>query len=113
MRQPPSATMAGVTNAPTCHRCGAPPKYQWARLAGPEESAAQRAEIAALQGRELTDEEVAQRYGPLRAAVTGCAQHHLGNDPDDPDSGLELRALLHQSACAGHGECGCSAKEMP
>lgn len=113
MNYPVTAAMAGTSDAPNCHRCGSSPVFQWTRRATAEESAAQRAEIAVLQGRKLTDDEIAARYGPLRVAVTGCVQHHLGDDPNEPDSGLELQALLHQAACTGHRECGCAAKEMP
>lgn len=95
------------TDAPACHVCGAPPLYQWLRRATPEESAQRRAEVLLLQGRALTDDEIEQRYGPAVAAVTGCAEHHLGEDPDDPDSGMNRRALLHDVGCEGHGECTC------
>jgi hypothetical protein len=95
------------TDAPQCHACGSAPRFQWARLATPEEAAEQRREITILQGRALDDAEIAMRYGPLRTAVTGCTGHHLGGDPGDPDSGLDLRALLHDADCRGHGACQC------
>ncbi len=96
------------TDAPNCHRCGQPPTFQWTRLATPAEAETQKADIARLQGRHLTDEAIANRYGPLRVAVTGCTAHHLGDTAADPDSGLDRRALLHQPSCEGHGLCACS-----
>lgn len=96
------------TDAPGCHRCGAPPLFQWVRLAAGVEIEQQKLQIGQLQGRRLDDEEIAQRYGPLRVAVTGCADHHLGMDTADPDSGLDLRALVHRSDCGGHYECRCA-----
>jgi len=99
--------MSGISDAPGCHRCGEQPLFQWSRLATEQEAAAQRAEITTLQGRELTEVEIATRYGPLRVAVTGCADHHLG-DESDAESGLERRALLHAADCGGHGTCGCA-----
>jgi hypothetical protein len=95
------------SDAPACHACGAPPLYQWSRRASTAEAARQKVEIARLQGRELSDTEIAERYGPLCVAVTGCAEHHLGGDPAEPDSGMDRRALLHDADCAGHGACEC------
>jgi hypothetical protein len=95
------------SDAPSCHACNADPLFQWSRLATPQEAERQKAEIFQMQGRVLSDEEIAQRYGPLRVAMAGCVEHHLGNDPENPDSGLELRAVLHDSGCQGHGACGC------
>lgn len=99
--------MGGISDLPGCHRCGGLPAFQWARKATEAEAEAQKLEISFLQGRELSDEEIAARYGPLRVAVTGCAEHHLGGAPDDADSGLDRRALLHSTNCGGHGRCGC------
>lgn len=93
------------TDAPDCHACGALPAFQWSRLASADEAGRQKSEIARLQGRVLTDAEIAARYGPLRMAVTGCAEHGLG----DGDEGAERRALLHDAACGGHGACACDA----
>lgn len=90
-----------MSDLPGCHGCGAVPVFQWSRLAGEEEAESQRREIATVQGRVLSDEEVAARYGPLRVAVTGCAEHDLGS--------ADARALLHVAECAGHGACGCGA----
>ncbi|TMC49291.1 MAG: hypothetical protein E6J20_18115 [Chloroflexi bacterium] len=95
------------TDAPGCHACGTPPLFQWTRLATATEAEKQKAEIARLQGRELTDAEIAARYGPLRIALTGCAAHHLGDVAGDADSGLDRRALLHAADCGGHGACVC------
>ena len=97
------------SDAPACHACGADPHFQWSRAATAEEAEQQKAEIFRLQGRELADAEIAERYGPLRVAVTGCAEHHLGAAADDPDSGLDRRALLHDADCAGHGVCVCES----
>lgn len=99
------------SDVPACHACSAPPLYQWSRLATAAEAASQKADIFRLQGRVLSDEDIAQRYGPLRVAVSGCADHHLGDDPQDPDSGMKLRALLHNADCEGHSACGC--REAP
>jgi hypothetical protein len=79
------------------------------RLADAQEAGAQRAGIAVLQGRVLSEQEIAVKYGPLRVSVTGCVEHHLGDDPADSDSGLDRRALLHDADCGGHGACGCTA----
>lgn len=100
------------SSAPDCHRCGSQPTYQWARLATEEEAAAQRLEIARFQGRALSSEEIAVKYGPLRVAVTGCIDHHLGDNPNNADSGLDRRALLHDTHCSGHGDCTCPASEL-
>lgn len=89
------------SDLPGCHLCGGPPVYQWMRRATADEAAARRAEIAVLQGRELPDDLVEARYGPARTAVAGCADHHLGEDGD-------LRTLLHDADCAGHGACACA-----
>lgn len=88
------------SDLPQCHVCGGAPVFQWSRLATAEEAAVQRSEIAVLQGRDLSDEEVATKYGPLRTAVTGCADHGLDEDGT-------LRAMLHAADCAGHGACAC------
>ena len=97
-----------VSNLPACHRCGGTPAFQWPRKATEAEAAAQRAEWARLQGgRQLPEEELLRRYGPPQMPVTGCAVHHLGDDPDDPDSGLDRRALMHAADCGGHGVCAC------
>lgn len=89
-----------ISDLPGCHVCGEPPVHQWTRLATEQEAAAQREEIATLQGRTLTDDEIAAKYGPLRTAVTGCAEHGLDEDGT-------LRTLLHDADCAGHGACAC------
>lgn len=94
-----------VSDVPACHVCDAPAVFQWMRLANPLEAAEQRHQITQMQGRVLADEEIAQRYGPLRVAVAGCAEHHLG--AGDADSGLERRALVHGTGCSGHGACAC------
>ena len=95
------------SDAPPCHICGAEPRHQWIRYATVAEAELRAAEITQLQGRMLAVAEIEQRYGPAVVSVTGCAVHHLGDDPDDPDSGLERRALVHDADCAGHGECAC------
>jgi hypothetical protein len=98
-------TAAMISNLPGCHTCGVTPMFQWTRLATPKEAEAQRQEITVLQGgRELSDEEIAQRYGPLRTAVTGCGLHSF-DTKDDYRPGL--RAILHAADCAGHGSCAC------
>lgn len=94
-----------VSDAPTCHVCAGPAVFQWTRLADPLEAAAQRHQITQMQGRALSDEEIEQRYGLLRVAVTGCAEHHLGDG--DADSGMNRRALVHGVDCGGHGACEC------
>ena len=92
------------SDLPGCHACGAAPVFQWARLATEEEAAVQRENITQMQGRELSDDVIAVKYGPLRTSVTGCAEHHLGLDGSD---GADRRVLLHDAACLGHGMCAC------
>lgn len=101
--------MSRTSDAPMCHRCGGAPAFQWSRLANEQEAAAQRAEITAMQGRELSNEEIEARYGPLRVAVTGCVEHHLG-DGIGEHYGLDQRALLHAADCGGHGACACGGE---
>jgi hypothetical protein len=84
-----------------CHRCGGTPAFQWTRLATDEEATSQRAEIAVLQDRPLSDEEIVLKYGPLRIAVYGCAEHDLGD--------INLRTLVHAARCQGHGSCACDS----
>lgn len=106
-----------MTDLPGCHRCGGAPLFQWARRATAEEAARQRDQLAALHGRELSDAEIETIHGPLREAVTGCAEHHLGLAPEDDSAETELdafeagavrRTLLHDTDCGGHGDCRCS-----
>jgi hypothetical protein len=106
-----------MTNLPGCHRCGATPLFQWARKATAEEAARQREQLAVLHGRELSAEEVATIHGPLREAVTGCAEHHLVPEAADDSyeaataafqAGAERRTWLHDADCGGHGNCGCT-----
>lgn len=94
----------GVSDLPGCHRCGADPVFQWVREATDAEAAGQRGSIAAMHGRVLSDEEIGQRYGPLREAVTGCADHCLGAGA----AGEDRRALLHGADCGGDGACMCT-----
>lgn len=110
------------SDGPDCHACGAAPQFQWTRRATAEEAAVQKREIAELQGRVLTDAEIAERYGPLRVAVTGCVVHYLAPEPaDDSDeaaaqaaqAGVERRALLHEADCGGHGVCACEGQWVP
>jgi len=54
-------------------------------------------------GRELSGDEIAARYGPLRTAVTGCTDHAVADD-------LNRMALVHGVDCGGHDACDC---EMP
>lgn len=89
-----------MSDAPRCHVCGGVPVFQWSRLANEQEAEAQRAQLAVLQGRVLSDEEIAAKYGPLRVAVTGCVEHDLGDG--------ELRALVHEADCRGHEACWCA-----
>jgi hypothetical protein len=96
-----------LSDLPGCHRCGGDPLYQWTRRATADEAASQRREIARLQGRDLSDGEIAARYGPLRTAVAGCVEHHLGDDSGLVYTGESRRALLHDEYCAGHGSCEC------
>ena len=98
----------GKSDLPGCHRCGARPVFQWTRLADADEAATQADHIAVMQGRHLDGDEIAARYGPLRVAVAGCAEHHLGADASDPDGGGDRRALLHDAGCGGHGACECA-----
>lgn len=98
-----------ITDLPGCHRCGGAPLFQWTQLANPHEAESQKAEIFQLHGRELSDHEIAARYGPLRIAVTGCAEHHLGTDPEDEHSSADARALTHEADCGGHGSCVCTS----
>lgn len=99
--------MTGISDLPTCHRCGVQPAFQWTRLATAAEAAAQRADVFRLQGRELDDDEIVARYGPMRVAVGGCADHAFGAESDDPHDGAGQRALLHSDDCGGHDACDC------
>jgi hypothetical protein len=106
-----------MSDLPGCHRCGAAPRFQLARKATVQEAVRQREHLAVLHGRVLSDNEIETLHGPLREAVTGCAEHRVAPEPVDDSAeaaaaadlaGAHMRTLLHDADCGGHGNCRCT-----
>jgi hypothetical protein len=107
----------------TCHACPQTAAFQWQRRGTDEEHTAHwdalEAHIRTANSGRADVDYVQDRTDTIAVSVFGCPDHNLRPAPadDTPEAhdashaaGIAVRALLHDSTCAGHDACKCAGQ---